>query len=107
MAQIVSAHMMQTLDGFSTGLNQTRERPFGTIDPRQLARFMFEDGDNNRAEIDAIVDQGAFVMATRAATPETRPTPAMAATTSQSTSSIGPVYRVRRAPVPSPGSAIA
>lgn len=62
MSQLVKANMMLTLDGFGTGLNQTRERPFGTIDPRVLARWMFEDGDNNRAEVDAIVDHGAFVM---------------------------------------------
>jgi dihydrofolate reductase len=62
MTQRVSAHMMLSLDGFGTGLNQSRERPFGSIDPRQLARWMFEDAENNRAEVDAIVDQGAFVM---------------------------------------------
>lgn len=62
MSQLVKAHMMLSLDGFGTGLNQSRERPFGTIDPRVLARWMFEDGDNNRAEVDAIVDHGAFVM---------------------------------------------
>lgn len=52
-------------------------------------------------------DQGAFVMAIRAATPETMPAPAMAATTSQRTSSIRRVYRARRALIPYPGSAIA
>ena len=62
MGQRVSAHMMLSLDGFGTGLDQSRERPFGSIDPTQLARWMFEDGDNNRAEIDAIVGHGAFVM---------------------------------------------
>lgn len=62
MAQQVHAHMMLTLDGFGTGLNQSRERPFGTIDPRELARWMFEDGDNNRAEIDAICSYGAYIM---------------------------------------------
>ncbi|SEP61094.1 Dihydrofolate reductase [Devosia sp. YR412] len=62
MTQQVRAHMMLSLDGFGSGLNQSRERPFGTVDPRQLARWMFEDADTNRAEIDAIVDHGAFVM---------------------------------------------
>lgn len=62
MPQIVSAHMTLSLDGFGTGLNQTRERPFGTADSEQLHRWMFEDGDNNRAEMDAICDYGAFVM---------------------------------------------
>lgn len=62
MGQQVRAHMMLTLDGFGTGLDQSRERPFGTIDPRELARWMFEDGDNNRAEIDAVTNYGAFIM---------------------------------------------
>lgn len=60
--QRVDAHMMLSLDGFGTGNNQTRERPFGHVNPEQLGRWMFEDAENNRAEIDAIVDYGAFIM---------------------------------------------
>ncbi len=62
MAGHVGAHMMLSLDGFGTGVNQTREHPFGSIDPRTLGRWMFEDAENNRAEIDAIVNYGAFIM---------------------------------------------
>ena len=62
MTQQVRAHMMLSLDGFGTGLEQSRERPFGSIDPGQLARWMFEDAEDNWAEIDAIDDHGAFVM---------------------------------------------
>lgn len=62
MAQQVRAHMMLSLDGFGTGLDQSRERPFGTINPRELGRWMFEDADNNRAEIDAVTNHGAFIM---------------------------------------------
>ena len=62
MAQQVRAHMMLSLDGFGTGLGQSRDRPFGSIDPQQLGRWMFEDADNNRAEIDAITAYGAFIM---------------------------------------------
>lgn len=62
MSQLVEAFMNLSLDGYGTGLNQSRERPFGTIDPRQLARWMFEDGENNKARIAAIVDFGAYVM---------------------------------------------
>lgn len=58
----VGAHMMLSLDGFGSGRNQTRERPFGTIDPQQLGRWMFEDAEANRAEIDAICNYGAFIM---------------------------------------------
>lgn len=62
MPQTVSAHMMLTLDGFGTGLDQSREKPFGTINPQELARWMFVDRDNNKAEVDAITDYGAYVM---------------------------------------------
>lgn len=62
MPQTVSAHMMLTLDGFGTGLSQSREKPFGTIDPQQLARWMFKDGETNKAEVAAITDYGAYIM---------------------------------------------
>lgn len=62
MPQTVSAHMMLSLDGFGTGLNQSREKPFGTIDPRQFARWMFGDAENNKAEIEAVTNYGAFIM---------------------------------------------
>ena len=62
MTQQVGAHMMLSLDGFGTGLNQTRERPFGDMDLQQLARWRFEDGENSRVELDAICDYGAFIM---------------------------------------------
>lgn len=62
MTQQVCAHMTLSLDGFGTGLNQTRERPFGDGPGEALHRWMFEDGDNNRTEIDAICNYGAFIM---------------------------------------------
>jgi dihydrofolate reductase len=62
MTQVVKAHVMLSLDGFGSGLNQTRERPFGTVDPEQLGRWMFEDAETNKAEIAAITDYGAFIM---------------------------------------------
>lgn len=62
MTQQVRAHMMLSLDGFGTGLNQSRERPFGTVSPQQLGRWMFEDAENNRDVIAAITDYGAFIM---------------------------------------------
>jgi len=62
MTQQVRAHMMLSLDGFGSGVNQTRERPFGSADPGQLGRWMFKDAENNRAEIAAITNYGAFIM---------------------------------------------
>ena len=51
-----------TADGFATGLNQREEAPFGDIDETWLHGWMFETPDENRAEIDAIVDSGATIM---------------------------------------------
>ncbi len=63
MTQHVHAHMSLSLDGFGTGVNQSREKPFGDgMEEEPLHRWMFEDGDNNRAEIDAICNYGAFIM---------------------------------------------
>jgi dihydrofolate reductase len=49
-------------DGFATGLNQTEEKPFGDIDESWLHGWMFDTYDENRAEVDAIVDSGATIM---------------------------------------------
>lgn len=62
MPQLVKAHMMLSIDGFGAGLNQSRDKPFGDVSPKALGRWRFEDADNNRAEIDAIVDYGAYIM---------------------------------------------
>lgn len=62
MTQQVRAHMSLSLDGFGTGLNQSREKPFGDVEGEPMHRWMIEDAENNRAEIDAITDYGAFIM---------------------------------------------
>ena len=63
MTQQVHAHMSLSLDGFGTGVNQSRERPFGDdMEGEPLHRWMFEDAENNKAEIDTITDYGAFIM---------------------------------------------
>lgn len=49
-------------DGFATGLNQREEAPFGDIDDSWLHRWMFETYEENRAEVDAILDSGATIM---------------------------------------------
>jgi len=51
-----------SLDGFATGLNQREEAPFGDIDETWLHGWMFEAADENRAEVDAIVDSRATIM---------------------------------------------
>mgnify|MGYP001221558291 CR=1 FL=1 len=49
-------------DGFATGLNQREEAPFGDIDDGWLHRWMFDTYEENRAEVDAILDSGATIM---------------------------------------------
>ncbi|WP_242530410.1 dihydrofolate reductase family protein [Nocardioides aromaticivorans] len=59
---IVTADISTTTDGFGAGPGQRLERPFGDFDEGPLHGWMFDHGDDNRAEVDAIVDAGAFVM---------------------------------------------
>ncbi|TWG92610.1 dihydrofolate reductase [Nocardioides sp. J9] len=59
---IVTADISTTLDGFASGPRQRLERPFGDLDEQPLHAWMFDHGDESRAEVDAIVDAGAFVM---------------------------------------------
>ncbi|WP_345800001.1 dihydrofolate reductase family protein [Microbacterium sp. AZCO] len=60
--QRVIGTMTISLDGVGAGENQTEHRPFGDVEPGLLHRWMFETPDENREEIDAIVDAGSFVM---------------------------------------------
>ena len=60
--QTVIATMSISLDGIGSGHNQTEERPFGDAPNELLHQWMFETPDENREEIDAIVDAGAFIM---------------------------------------------
>ncbi len=61
MAGRVGAHMTISLDGFGAGPNQTLENPLGE-GARTLHRWMFEDGENNVAEREAICAYSAFIM---------------------------------------------
>ncbi len=49
-------------DGFSAGLDQTEEHPFGEADESVLHSWMFDTADENRAELAAITDAKAFLM---------------------------------------------
>lgn len=60
MPQRIRAHMTVSLDGFGTGPNQSREKPFGNADG--LHRLMIEHMQNNPGEIGALLDYGAFIM---------------------------------------------
>ena len=49
-------------DGFGAGVNQREEKPLGEIDENWLHAWMFDAYEENRAEVDAIVDSGATIM---------------------------------------------
>ena len=58
----VTADMTITLDGYASGRNQSREAPFGDIDPDRLHAWMFDHADENAEERAAITTAGAYVM---------------------------------------------
>jgi dihydrofolate reductase len=58
----VYSDLSVSADGFAAGLNQREEKPFGDIDDSWLHAWMFETPEENRAEVDAIVDSGATIM---------------------------------------------
>jgi dihydrofolate reductase len=49
-------------DGYAAGPGQTLEQPFGTIEHNRLHDWMFETPSENRSEVRAITDAGAFIM---------------------------------------------
>ena len=50
-----------SLDGFIAGPDQSLENPLG-VGAETLHRWMFEQEDENRAEVDAICTAGAYIM---------------------------------------------
>jgi dihydrofolate reductase len=59
---VVYSDISVSADGFATGPNQTEQRPFGDIDENWQHAWMYDPADENRAEVDAILDAGATVM---------------------------------------------
>ena len=49
-------------DGFAAGPRQSEASPLGEIDEGALHAWMFEGYEDNRAEVDGIVDSGATIM---------------------------------------------
>lgn len=61
----ITAGIAMSLDGFTAGINQSFEKPFGdTFDLNLMERRMFTEPEKSRhkKEIDAILDAGAFIM---------------------------------------------
>ncbi|MFD7306929.1 dihydrofolate reductase family protein [Promicromonospora sp. NPDC059942] len=59
---IVKADLAVSLDGYSAGHDQSLEHPFGPLAGERLHTWMFEYGDAHKAEADAIVGAGAYIM---------------------------------------------
>jgi len=60
---LVYADLSVSADGYSTGYDQREEAPFGDgFDENVIHGWMFEHGDDHRAEIDAIVAAKAYIM---------------------------------------------
>jgi dihydrofolate reductase len=58
----VTADMTITLDGYASGRDQSREKPFGDIDPERLHAWQFDHIDENAEERAVITVAGAYVM---------------------------------------------
>jgi dihydrofolate reductase len=71
----VTSGITMSLDGFTAGLNQSFEKPFGdSFDSDLLDRWMFAEPEKHKhkKEIDAILDAGAFIMGSNMFGPKDR-----------------------------------
>ncbi len=59
---IVTADITITLDGYAAAPDQSRERPFGSLDEDRLHAWMFAHAEESPAEIAAITAARAYVM---------------------------------------------
>jgi dihydrofolate reductase len=59
---IVYSDIAVSADGFTAGLDQREDAPFGDMPVNALHSWMFDTPDENRAELEAIVDSGATIM---------------------------------------------
>lgn len=71
----VTSGITMSLDGFTSGVNQSFEKPFGeNFDSNLLDRWIFAEPEKNKhkKEIDAILDAGAFIMGSNMFGPKDR-----------------------------------
>lgn len=71
----VTSGMAVSLDGFTAGVNQSFEKPFGdNFDPDLLRRWMWVEPEKHKhtKAIDAILDAGAFIMGSNMFGPKDR-----------------------------------
>jgi dihydrofolate reductase len=70
---IVTCDIAVSIDGFVAGPNQRLEEPFGDGVEGRLHRWMFEQPEENAAEIAAITAAGAFIMGRNMFSPDRGP----------------------------------
>ncbi len=58
----VTCGISMSLDAFVAGPNQSFEKPFGDIPENFLHHWMFDEPEKYQAELDALLDAGAFIM---------------------------------------------
>ncbi len=71
----VTCGIAMSLDGFTAGVGQSFEKPFGdNFDPELLRRWMWATPEKHKhkKEIDAILDAGAFIMGSNMFGPKDR-----------------------------------
>ena len=61
MGQVV-CDITMSADGYVAGPNQTREAPLGSASAERLHAWMFDTPDENKSEVDHILNAGAFIM---------------------------------------------
>ncbi len=71
----VTSGIAVSLDGFTAGVNQSFEKPFGdNFDPDLLRRWMWAEPEKHKhkSAIDAILDAGAYIMGSNMFGPKDR-----------------------------------
>jgi dihydrofolate reductase len=58
----VTCSISMSLDTFVAGPNQSFEKPLGDIPENLLHHWMFDEPEKHQAELDALLDAGAFIM---------------------------------------------
>jgi dihydrofolate reductase len=58
----VTCGVAMSLDGFVAGNDMTLEKPFGHIQPEVLMKWMFDEPEEHKDEIESLTAAGAFIM---------------------------------------------
>jgi dihydrofolate reductase len=58
----VKASIAVSLDGYVAGPNQRFEKPMGDIPEHLLHHWMFDEPEKHKAELDSLLDAGAYIM---------------------------------------------